>query len=109
MIPVPEMVGIHSGVLVYAGHAFGQGASVDQVLAGTFFMDEDGQGFQPMDSASREAVEFLGLAFGRPPRVHLKIEREAADFERMVGAQFPSAGAVIAAGSEVVLQLTDFP
>jgi hypothetical protein len=94
-IQLPNMVGISGGdiELVMRGLV---GHSVDEVLAGNVFLDQDNQPMRP--AMGRAQVELFALA----ERKEISIKVDEGDVT--VVGQFPFAGTVVAKGSEVVLQ-----
>lgn len=114
-IRVASLIGMNQYDYNEAAQCLSAGATIDETIAGTFFMAEDGQGFAPVPSISREGLEFLSLAIttwgnsGHSPQFQLKNDGEDPDLfeergQKVVGSQFPSAGTLIAPGTEVILQ-----
>jgi hypothetical protein len=94
-ILLPNMVGIAGGdiELVQRGLV---GHTIEEVMAGTVFLDQDNRPMKP--SMGRAQVEFFDLV------EHGELSVEVAQGDITVTAQFPSAGTLVAKGSKVILQ-----
>jgi hypothetical protein len=109
-ILVPNVIGITNEELNFLAHDASRAddpGDIDAIKAGTFDMNDDGQGFQQID-ISREAVAFLiGIMRGGeplntdPPDV---TDDERVAVESLVAdAQFPPAGTLVTPGSDFFL------
>ncbi|MFJ6900541.1 hypothetical protein [Streptomyces hokutonensis] len=106
-ILIPSMIGMTNDDWEQAGQCLARNASIDEVIAGTFFMNEDGQGFHPVPSISRQALEFMQQHECQRQDISEKSEGEdpyPCDGDKVVTAQFPPPGTLVAPGTDLVLQ-----
>jgi hypothetical protein len=107
-IRVPSLLGLDTGELEEAGRCLSAG-TVDDCLAGTVFLDQDGNP-RPIP-VSREVAEFLMMSINGQLTVREDLPALTPGFSGFfeVTAQFPSPGTLVATDSEVVLQFVELP
>jgi hypothetical protein len=97
-IQLPNLVGTDGGDIELVMQGL-RGHTVDEVMAGTVFTDQNNQPMRP--SMGRAQVEFFDLSMR--DELSVRFDPDVGGGAHVV-AQFPQAGTLVAKGSEVILQ-----